>query len=122
VQGVARAVQITDLSEGPPGLQERVDGLPRAVEVEQRPSHVDQGDAFSVPISHLVVQLQRAPVQVKSLGRPPEPLVGSAWASTPPLAKRMCFEQQLEWADRNKALQPAFEFLKELRESDWYAA
>ena len=55
-------------------------------------------------------------------GRPPEPLVGSAWASTPPLAKRMCFQQQLEWADTNKALQPAFEFLKELRESDWYAA
>jgi hypothetical protein len=54
--------------------------------------------------------------------RPPEPLVGSAWASTPPLAKRMCFEQQLEWADRNHALQPAYEFLRDLRESDWHAA
>lgn len=55
-------------------------------------------------------------------GRPPEPLVGSAWASTPPLAKRMCFQQQLEWAEGRNALQPAYEFLKSLRDSDWYVA
>jgi hypothetical protein len=54
--------------------------------------------------------------------RPPEPLVGSAWASTPPLAKRMSFEQQLEWADKNKALQAAYEFLQGLRDNDWYEA
>jgi hypothetical protein len=54
--------------------------------------------------------------------RPPEPLVGSAWASTPPLAKRMCFQEQMEWADKHKVLQPAYEFLKALRDSDWYIA
>lgn len=55
-------------------------------------------------------------------GRPPEPLVGSAWAATPPLAKRMCFQQQLEWADGRNVLQPAYDFLKALRDSDWFVA
>lgn len=53
-------------------------------------------------------------------GHPPEPLVGSAWAATPPLAKRMCFQQQLEWADGRNALQAAYDYLKSLRDSDWY--
>jgi hypothetical protein len=54
--------------------------------------------------------------------RPPEPVIGSAWAVTPPLAKRTLFEQQLEWADQNKALQAAYEFLKALRDTDWYCS
>jgi hypothetical protein len=58
------------------------------------------------------------------LGRPlpAQPLVGSAWASTPPLAKRMAFHEQLEWADKNGCLQPAYEYLKSLRDADWYGA
>lgn len=52
---------------------------------------------------------------------PAQPLVGSAWASTPPVAKRMSFQEQLEWADRNGCLQPAFDFLKALRDAEWYA-
>jgi len=54
--------------------------------------------------------------------RPPEPLVGSTWASSPPVAKRTCFQQQIEWADTHKVLQPAYDFLKSLRDSDWYVA
>ncbi|WP_332827630.1 hypothetical protein [Ramlibacter sp.] len=50
---------------------------------------------------------------------PPEPLTGSAWASTPSLAKRMCFREQVEWAGAHGCLAPAFEFLKSLPESDW---
>ena len=53
---------------------------------------------------------------------PAQPLVGSAWASTPPLAKRMSFHEQLEWADRNGCLQAAYDCLKALRDSDWYVA
>ena len=51
---------------------------------------------------------------------PAEPLLGSAWASTPTLAKRMCFQTQIEWAARNDCLQPAYDFLKSLRDADWH--
>ena len=50
---------------------------------------------------------------------PAEPLIGSAWAATPPLAKRMCFREQVEWADAHGCLGPAVIFLKSLPESDW---
>ena len=50
---------------------------------------------------------------------PAEPLTGSAWAATPPLAKRMCFREQVEWADAHGCLAPAFEFLKSLPDTDW---
>ena len=50
---------------------------------------------------------------------PPEPLTGSAWSSTPSLAKRMCFREQVEWADAHGCLRPAFEFIKSLPETDW---
>jgi hypothetical protein len=50
---------------------------------------------------------------------PPEPLTGSAWASTPSLAKRMCFREQVEWAGAHGCLTPAFEFLKALPDTDW---
>lgn len=53
---------------------------------------------------------------------PAQPVVGSAWASTPPLAKRMAFHEQLEWADRNHCLTPVHEYLKTLRDGDWYIA
>lgn len=51
---------------------------------------------------------------------PPQPLTGSAWASTPALAKRMCFREQVEWADRHGCLKPAFEFIEKLPDSDWH--
>jgi hypothetical protein len=50
---------------------------------------------------------------------PPHPLTSSAWASTPPLAKRMCFRQQVEWADAHGCLAPAVEFLRSLPDTDW---
>jgi hypothetical protein len=53
---------------------------------------------------------------------PSQPVVGSAWASTPPLAKRMAFHEQLEWAERNHCLTPVHEYLKTLRDVDWYVA
>ena len=50
---------------------------------------------------------------------PAEPLTGSAWAATPPLAKRMCFREQVEWADAHGCLAQAVAFLKSLPEADW---
>lgn len=51
---------------------------------------------------------------------PAEPLTGSAWAATPPLAKRMCFQEQLEWADRQHCLDAVHGFLKAMHPVDWY--
>lgn len=53
---------------------------------------------------------------------PADPLIGSAWAATPPSAKRQCFHEQLEWADKNGCLGPVNDFLHGLRDSEWYAA
>lgn len=51
---------------------------------------------------------------------PPPPLSGSAWAATPSLAKRMCLREQIEWAATRGCLQPAYEFIRALPDSDWH--
>jgi hypothetical protein len=48
------------------------------------------------------------------------PLTGAAWDRTPPLAKRMCFRDQLEWADAHGCLRPVMTFLQGLPEEHWY--
>jgi hypothetical protein len=53
---------------------------------------------------------------------PAAPLSGSAWASTSALAKRMCLREQVEWAAAHGWLQPAYDYLKALPDSDWYFA
>ena len=51
---------------------------------------------------------------------PAPPLVGSAWAATPALAKRMCFREQIEWTAQNNCMNAAYRFLQGLRENDWH--
>lgn len=51
---------------------------------------------------------------------PAAPLVGAAWTATPALAKRMCFREQLEWADAHGCLERAWEFLEKMPEADWH--
>jgi hypothetical protein len=51
---------------------------------------------------------------------PSPPLVGSAWAATPSLAKRMCFREQVEWTAANNCMNAAHQFLKGLQEADWH--
>jgi hypothetical protein len=51
---------------------------------------------------------------------PSPPLVGKAWTSTPSLAKRMCFREQVEWAVAQDRIIAAHTFLKCLREQDWH--
>ena len=53
---------------------------------------------------------------------PSPPLVGPAWKSTPYVAKRMCFCEQVEWAAANNCLIAAYTFLKVLPETDWHYA
>lgn len=51
---------------------------------------------------------------------PAPPLTGSAWASTPAAAKRMCFREQAEWAVAHNCVAAAFHFLDKLPKTDWY--
>jgi hypothetical protein len=53
---------------------------------------------------------------------PTPPLTGSAWAATPPSAKRMCFREQAEWAVKNGCVVPCYEFLDKMGKSDWLYA
>lgn len=52
---------------------------------------------------------------------PSPPLVGSAWASTPASAKRMCFREQVEWAAENNVKNAAYQWLKTLPDAEWHS-
>ena len=51
--------------------------------------------------------------------QPPVPPLGAAWSVTPPLTKRLCFREQIEWAQRAGMLEDAMAFMQGLPESDW---
>jgi hypothetical protein len=51
---------------------------------------------------------------------PSPPLVGSAWAATPSIAKRMCFREQVEWTASHRCMNMAHLFLQSLKETDWH--
>ncbi|HEX2547489.1 MAG TPA: hypothetical protein VHL79_21580 [Ramlibacter sp.] len=50
---------------------------------------------------------------------PPAPATGAAWALTPPLTKRLCFREQIEWAERAGILEAVMSFMLSMPESDW---
>lgn len=50
---------------------------------------------------------------------PPAPLTGPAWQVTPPLTKRLCFREQIEWAERQGVLESVMAFMQALPEEDW---
>lgn len=50
---------------------------------------------------------------------PPPPVTGPAWSVTPPLTKRLCFREQIEWAEREGVLESVMAFMQALPESDW---
>ena len=52
--------------------------------------------------------------------QPPAPLTGSAWSSTPSLAKRMCLRDHIEWAESHDCLDAVYSFLKDLPEEEWH--
>ena len=53
---------------------------------------------------------------------PAPPLSGAVWNASPVAAKRMCFIEQLEWADKHGCLKEVFELLQELKDDQWYYA
>ncbi len=50
---------------------------------------------------------------------PPAPPTGAAWAVTPPLSKRLCFREHIEWAERQGVLETVMHFMQTMREDDW---
>lgn len=50
----------------------------------------------------------------------PQPVTGSAWAATPPSAKRDVFAEQIAWATQHRVVQQAFDFLSSLPREEWY--
>lgn len=52
--------------------------------------------------------------------QPPPPLTGTAWSTTPPLAKRMCLRDRIEWAETHGCLDGVHAFLKGLPEEEWH--
>ncbi|HET8748531.1 MAG TPA: hypothetical protein VFM98_23250 [Ramlibacter sp.] len=51
--------------------------------------------------------------------RPPAPVTGPAWDVTPPLTKRLCFREHIEWAESAGLLESAMAFMQSMREDEW---
>ena len=51
--------------------------------------------------------------------KPPVPATGAAWAVTPPLSKRLCFREQIEWAEAAGVLESVMAFMQSMPEEDW---
>jgi hypothetical protein len=51
--------------------------------------------------------------------QPPVPPTGAAWAVTPPLTKRLCFREQIEWAEGAGLLESVMAFMQSMSEQDW---
>jgi len=49
----------------------------------------------------------------------PAPITGAAWPVTPPLTKRLCFREQIEWAEAQGVLENVMAFMQALPEEDW---
>jgi hypothetical protein len=56
---------------------------------------------------------------MRGVEAPPAPMTGAAWAVTPPLTKRLCFREQIEWAESHGVLENVMAFMQQLREEDW---
>ena len=70
-----------------------------------------QWDAF--------MNLLPAKKSLRGTQQPPAPATGAAWPVTPALTKRLCFREQIEWADRAGVLEPAMQFMQSMSEEEW---
>jgi hypothetical protein len=56
---------------------------------------------------------------LRGMQRPPVPATGGAWAVTPSLTKRLCFREQIEWAEHAGVLAAAMDFMQSMSEEEW---
>lgn len=54
--------------------------------------------------------------------QPPPAIAGPAWYATPERAKRLCFREHLEWAERVALLQQVMDFMEAIPEEEWLHA
>jgi hypothetical protein len=52
--------------------------------------------------------------------RPPAPLILAAWHDTSPMLKMLRLKEHIEWAAQDDALGAVGQFLRDLREEDWF--
>ena len=65
------------------------------------------------------MQLLPAKKTLRGSLQPPAPPTGAAWAVTPPLTKRLCFREHIEWAETAGMLESAMAFMQSMPEEDW---
>lgn len=51
--------------------------------------------------------------------QPPAPPTGKAWTVTPALTKRLCFREQIEWAESAGVLESVMSFMQSMAEEEW---
>lgn len=56
---------------------------------------------------------------LRGMQHPPAPVIGAAWAVTPPLTKRLAFREHIEWAERQGVLENVMAFMQSMPETDW---
>ena len=56
---------------------------------------------------------------LRGWAQPPVPPTGAAWAVTAHLTKRLCFREQIEWAERAGVLENVMAFMQSLSEDEW---
>lgn len=52
--------------------------------------------------------------------QPPTPLILAAWNDTPTMFKMLRLAEHIEWAAEHGALESVADFLRGLREEDWF--
>lgn len=65
------------------------------------------------------MKLLPAKKSLRGTQQPPAPATGAAWAVTPALTKRLCFREQIEWADAAGVLEPVMQFMQSMPEGEW---
>ena len=65
------------------------------------------------------MQLLPAKTSLRGRQQPPAPPTGRAWAVTPPLTKRLCFREQIEWAESAGVLEAVMAFMQSMPEEEW---
>lgn len=65
------------------------------------------------------MQLLPAKKTLRGSQQPPAPATGAAWAVTPSLTKRLCFREQIEWAERAGVLESVMAFMQSMSEEEW---
>lgn len=70
-----------------------------------------QWDAF--------MQLLPARKSMRGTQQPPAPATGAAWTVTPALTKRLCFREQIEWAEQAGVLEAVMQFMQSMPEEEW---